>query len=249
MKKLDFLCVGAQKSGTSALYHYLSLHQDIQMPKQKELHFFDNEKYFVRNDIRYDVYHSHFDFGDDRLKGEITPIYMYWDDAIKRIWRYNPYIKIIVLLRNPIKRAYSHWNMESYRGAENLDFFEAIKTEEMRGKEALPHKHRVYSYKDRGFYSEQLRNIYRFFPKNQVLVLRYDKFKQNTLESLNAITSFLGISNFDDITKKIIHATPYDRKMTYEEFVYLKDSYIYEIKTIEKMLDWDCSQWLEWEDK
>ncbi|MGB7755383.1 MAG: hypothetical protein WBL23_04905, partial [Salinisphaera sp.] len=95
--------------------------------------------------------------------GEATPIYMYWHDAPRRMWEYNPNMKLIVVLRNPIDRAFSHWNMEKSRNAESLSFWDAIQNEEPRCKEALPYQHRTYSYVDRGFYLEQLRRLWRYF--------------------------------------------------------------------------------------
>ena len=66
---------------------------------------------------------------------------MYWHNAPRRIWQYNPDIKLIVILRNPIERAYSHWNMERSRNAEKLSFFDAIQSERDRCQEALSYQH------------------------------------------------------------------------------------------------------------
>jgi hypothetical protein len=70
---------------------------------------------------------------------------MYWYDAPRRIWQYNPDMRIVILLRNPVDRAYSHWNMERERGAEPLEFRQAIATEADRCRAALPAQHRVFS--------------------------------------------------------------------------------------------------------
>jgi hypothetical protein len=84
--KVDFIIVGAQKSGTSALEEYLRGHREIEMAKIKEVHFFDNENNFV-SEVDYSKYHVSFDDHSIRLiKGEATPIYMYWYEAPKRIW-------------------------------------------------------------------------------------------------------------------------------------------------------------------
>ena len=140
--KVDFLIVGAQKSGTSALDEYLRGHSEIQMAKRKEAHFFDVENNFVSR-VDYSKYHALFedDCGRTR-KGEATPIYMYWYEAPKRIWEYNPNMKLMAVLRNPIDRAFSHWNMERDKNTDNLPFSEAIRTEAMRCRKALPFQHR-----------------------------------------------------------------------------------------------------------
>ena len=69
--------------------------------------------------------------------GEATPIYIYWKKAIERLVRYNPNIKLIIVLRNPITRAYSHWNMMRNRNKENLSFVDAIAAEPERLKKVL----------------------------------------------------------------------------------------------------------------
>ena len=86
-------------------------------------------------------------------------------------------MRLIVILRNPIERAYSHWAMEHQRGDDPLPFALALEQEEARCREALPFQHRVFSYVDRGFYSAQLRRLWRFFGREQVLVLTQEELR------------------------------------------------------------------------
>ena len=103
-KRLSFLVCGAQKSGTTALAAYLRQHPGIHLPKTKELHFFDDEtQAWPEPDLN--ALHLHFqDADDDQLWGEATPTSP-TDPAPERIWRYN-LMRRIVILRNPIERAY-----------------------------------------------------------------------------------------------------------------------------------------------
>jgi len=247
LPEVDFLVIGAQKSGTTALYNYLKSHPQICVSKQKELHFFDNEKYFKSNkelDYYYQYYHDQFDCDSKhKIKGEVTPIYMYWKYAIERIYNYNKNMKIIILLRNPIERAFSHWNMEKNRGKETMSFHDAIRKEPERCKEALPYQHRVYSYIDRGFYTSQLREVWRFFDKRSVLILRHEDLKYNLKYTLRKISSFLNIAPFPDVEQKEYFSTPYNEQMSKEDRKYLEDIFYEEIRTIEKILEWDCSAW------
>jgi len=129
----------------SSLDAYLRTHPAICMANRKEVHFFDNERIFIQRDIDYSAYQTFFSPSPSQhLLGEATPIYMYWYDAPRRIWQYNPAMKIIVVLRNPIERAFSHWNMERDRNADSLPFFEAIQSESERCRVALPSQHRVF---------------------------------------------------------------------------------------------------------
>ena len=211
------------------------------MANQKEVHFFDNEKHFANGMPDYSKYHAFFVL---KRRIEATPIYMYWNKSPKRIFEYNPEMKIILILRNPIDRAYSHWNMERSRNADNLPFRDAIDTESERCREALPDQHRVYSYIDRGHYLEQLRRIWTYFPKERVLILKNENLKQNPNGVLNQVSVFLGITQFKNIENKNVHSRPYVFRMTTEERDVLKAVFEPEIKELEEELQWDCSDWL-----
>jgi hypothetical protein len=242
---VDFLICGTQKGGTSALFNYLKEHPEICMADRKEVHFFDDESHFVNKNPDYSKYHLSFSpKHESQLVGEATPIYMYWHDAPRRIWEYNPNIKLIVLLRNPIERAYSHWNMERFRGADNLPFWDAIINEKERCRAELPLQHRVYSYIDRGFYLEQLRRLWMYFPIHQVMALKHEHLQNQPSNALRQICEFLGVAPFQSVETKNVHSTPYITTITETEKAYLLREYEYEIQGIARVLGWDCSHWL-----
>jgi hypothetical protein len=244
--RVGFLIVGAQKAGTSALYEYLREHPEICMSRRKEVHFFDDDDLFEQDAADYAAYHSYFNLTPyHQIAGEATPIYMYWRAAPRRIWQYNPRMRILMLLRNPIERAYSHWNMERNRSAESLSFFEAITQERDRCRVALPQQHRLFSYVDRGYYSDQLREIWRFFPKSQTMVLRSEELRDDPKRLLDRVCKFLNVSLLESIEVKDVHRAPYSSQITCREWSYLKGKYEFGIKELERMLAWDCSKWLE----
>lgn len=208
-KKVSFLVAGAQKAGTTALDSYLRLHPELCMAQKKEVHFFDNEQYFNTNKKieNYDTYHQFFQPKPRNiLLGESTPIYFYWKPAIKRIHQYNKDMKFIILLRNPIERAYSHWNMESKnyysnqanhkndQAVETLTFHQAIHKEKQRLEETLPLQNRHYSYIDRGFYFRQLQFLLNYFPQRQLLILKSDWLNHNLQHTLEKVFDFLEIN-------------------------------------------------------
>jgi len=245
-KFVNFIICGAQKGGTTALDTYLRSHPEICMANPKEVHFFDNEFIFANGHPNYNEYHSFFSPNESKkLLGEATPIYMYWHEAPKRIWEYNPSMKLIVLLRNPIERAHSHWNMEVTRNAETLSFWEAIQNEQKRCREALPQQHRVYSYVDRGFYLEQLRRLWMYFPKEHVLILKNEYLKEQPYNALKEVCSFLNIDQFRNIEARNVFSHPYKVKMSGKEREFLRNTFEHEIRGIEQALDWDCSDWLK----
>lgn len=192
---LGFVVAGAQKSGTTTLSALLRLHPDIQMASVKETHFFDDES-VDWNDPDYRVLHNAFSPYDGRLRGEATPISMYWPPSVDRICRYNPGIRFVLILRNPIRRAYSQWQMEVLRGAESLPFSVAIREGRERVRQAQPlgKARRTYSYVERGFYAAQLKRIIRLVPSTQIHCEIFEHFFLDPVRGLARITGFLGLS-------------------------------------------------------
>lgn len=243
--KVNFLIGGTQKGGTTTLDAYLRSHPSVLMSKQKEVHFFDNESHFCSGIVDYSIYHSNFEPNQNgMLIGEATPIYMYWLPAPKRVLDYNPDMKWILVLRNPIERAYSHWNMERNRGAESLSFLDAVTYEKERSTENLPEQHRVYSYIDRGFYTTQIRRIWQYFPIEQTLFLKSETLRDNPSDAACKIFEFLGIKN-NMVSHQNLHIGNYFSKLTDAERTHLKKLFKDEILELENLLGWNCADWLE----
>lgn len=242
--QVNFLVIGAQKAGTTTLHHYLSQHPQLHLPKVKELHFFDNDILYAKNPIDYNIYHKHFDLNlKVKLRGEVTPIYMYWEPCAKRMHSYNPNLKLIMILRNPIERAFSHWNMEMNRGAEKLSFFEALKCEEAANKKYLS-QDRVRSYLDRGFYSKQIERLYKYFPKKNVLILKSEDLNSSYIATLNKVAQFLGVKSFSSSIKhNLIHVGDYKQSIDKKSYTYLKHAYLQELINLESLLGWNLTHW------
>ncbi|MGV0876857.1 sulfotransferase domain-containing protein [Martelella sp. FLE1502] len=195
-KKLGFLICGVQKGGTTALWHFLRQHPAIGFGVRKEMHFFDNDT-LSWNDIDYGLLHSEYAaHTPGRLWGDATPILTYWPECLARIHAYSPTIKLIVSLRDPIERAYSHWMMETGRGTETLEFGEAIRQGRERVRSQPRGVHRVFSYVERGFYADQLDRLFTLFSAKQVLLLRQIDIKTHHRETLDRICDFLEIERF-----------------------------------------------------
>jgi hypothetical protein len=190
---VSFLIAGVQKGGTTALHDYLADYADVALGEPKEVHFFDDEAIDWRAPD-YAAYHVHFPPADGRPCGEATPIYLYWPNALERIVAYNAAMRLIVTLRDPVERAWSHWRMEYARGAERMPFAWCIRAGRHRQFDATPWGfHREFSYVERGFYGEQLQRLFTLFPREQVLVIRAEDLRGDPAPTLAAVRRFLGL--------------------------------------------------------
>ena len=194
-KRVDFLVAGAQKAGTTALFDYLSELPELELPPVKEAHFFDDEEHVDWSAPDYGPYHALFS-NPARLWGEATPIYLYWPNALERIRAYNQAMKLILLFRDPIERAWSHWKMEYARGKETEPFAWCIREGRARMAEAEPYPgfHRVYSYVERGFYGRQLARVLQLFPRDQLLILHSEDLKRDATSTIATVSRFLGVA-------------------------------------------------------
>ena len=213
------------------------------MGDQQEIHFFDDEAMFVAQ-VDYEQLHKHYPLlAPSAIAGDCTPSYIYYEPAAERIWKYNPKIKLLVLLRNPVERAFAHWNMQRFKGREPLDFFDAVREEKTRIAGAPPTEARRFAYVDRGFYARQLERLFKLFPREQVKVVKFEEFKDKQRETLVSIFSFLGLEPLRSMRSKDRNVVPYERVMNWEERIFLYNLFADDIAKLEQMLGWDCSDW------
>lgn len=192
-QKVAFIVAGVQKGGTTALFDYLGEEPGLSLAREKEVHFFDDEDQdWAAPD--YGAYHAHFAAPDGRQRGEATPIYLYWPGSLARIAAYNPAIRLIVMLRDPVERAWSHWKMEYARGVETEPFAWCIREGRQRlfGGEPWGFDREV-SYVERGFYGEQLERLLHLFPRDQLLILKSGDLRGDPGAALSQVRAFLGL--------------------------------------------------------
>jgi len=287
---VDFLGIGAQKSGTTWLYTVLSQHPHIWMPPIKELHYFTRspqypspnrlaQKHFTRRVVQdkaylktmlrtllrtirkrdwamvrfylsyytgtYDDswYLSLFEFGGDKIKGEITPAYsMLNAEDVQHIRRLLPDLKIILLLRNPIERAwshYSHYRLNMQRGGQKLEeeTIEDIKQFMDESAQSL-----------RGNYPRAIHNWTSSFPPEQVCIRFYDEMTQDPHALIDRICAFLGVDAESLPNKGVVSRhVNVSRKLTMSPEIryYLAEKYYDDIQVLHKMLDGPTGAWLQ----
>ena len=242
--QVDFVVAGVQKAGTTALHYFIAKHPHIALPRDQADHFFDKEENFKGVTPDYDVMLGHFEPGRRwQIAGEVTSDYTYWPPAMERIHRYNPRMKIIVSLRNPADRAFSHWNMRRAKNQEPDDFLDAINRDRSQPIEPLSRDMSRFAYVDRGLYSSQMERVFRFFPREQVLIIKYESYRKDYEGTVNSVFDFLGVKRLAAPRNKERNVGPYQRKMTPEERAYVSQIFVDDIARLEKLLGWDCSDW------
>ncbi len=201
----DFVIIGAQKGGTSFLYHLLTLHPLVEPAARKELHFFDNPELFDHGAEWYRRCFPRLNSKDRQrfITGEATPYYLFDPPVAKRMAQIVPKARLIALLRNPIDRAYSHYQMQVKRGTEPRTFEEAIEQQHS-------------SYMSRGIYVDQLLRWFEFFGKEQMLILKSEDFFARPVETLKVVLTFLDLPDWQPEASELQqrrHSGTYKQKM------------------------------------
>jgi len=215
----DFIIIGVQKGGTSSLFFYLSQHPQINVSKVKEIHFFD---YNFSKGINW--YKNQFPtkkIFKKELTGEASPYYIFHPLVPERIYNSFPNVKLIVMLRNPIDRAYSHFNMQKKRKIESYSSFnEAINMESVRisgefekircNQNYYSYNHQKFSYLERSKYYQQLIIWFKIFPPKQFLFIKSEDFFSNPYLTLTDVYQFLGVRNIYPTSFEICNSNKYD---------------------------------------
>jgi hypothetical protein len=196
------LVIGAQRSGTTSIFNYLVQHPDVLPPLGKEIHYFD---FHYHRGVRF--YRGRFPYSHRLRQGTLsldaTPYYLVHPLVPQRAAQLLPDAKLIALLRNPIERAFSHYQHEVRGGRESLSFVEALdkEPERLKGEEerlrAEPNyyswNHHRYSYTHRGLYVQQLRRWVEHYPRSQLLILQSESLYRNPAAAMARVHQFLGL--------------------------------------------------------
>jgi hypothetical protein len=216
----NFFVVGAAKAGSTSVYNYLYQHPDVYMSPVKEPHYFasdmdtghfrDNYKpvmnkdltAYLEGDMKEPVFQAYIREWSQYIKlfknvknetaiGEVSNSYLYSSTAAKNIHDKIPGAKIVIILRNPVDRAFSHFIMDLRTGYTEPPFMNSLKKDM-----ALPLKGWGVSnlYVEIGLYYEQVKRYMELFPQGQLHIVLFDDFKKNTAGEMKKIFSFLGVN-------------------------------------------------------
>jgi hypothetical protein len=250
--KVGFLVAGVQKGGTSTLHAYLEQHRQIGLGGSKELHFFDDEQVdWTAPDYR--RYHRHFPlYPDAAISGECTPVYFFWPPSLQRIRAYSGDVRFIVVFRNPIDRAFSHWAMAYARKEDSLLFAQAIREgrERVAASGDTGVSRRVHSYVERGFYGAQVRRFLELYPRGQLLPLTSEELFKSHRTALAKVTEFLGVAPFPaDFEAMHVNSkkarVEYPSVLTRADATLLADVFRDDLAEFQRLTGLDVSSWLD----
>jgi tetratricopeptide (TPR) repeat protein len=192
VKKPNFLVIGTQKGGTTSLYYYLAQHPQIVPSLIKEIDYWSHK--YERG---LEWYLAHFlpQFkGQNFLTGEATPSYLDSQGVAERLYKVFPNIKLIILLRNPIDRAISHYYQWVSLKWESRSLQEAIQLEMNQSQNSFWNQ--PNRYLARGVYLEFIKEWMAVFPREQILILKSEDFYENPAQVLTQIFQFLGLPDY-----------------------------------------------------
>jgi len=204
------MVIGAQRCGTTSLYNYLIQHPKIIPASSKEIHFFDKFYDLGLSWYQEQFKKNHPNFSSDKLNefltGEATPAYLSHPDVPKRVTKILPNIKFVVLLRNPINRAYSHYKLTFRVGIEKLSFSESIKKQSkiinldikkiFSDGKFYESNLKAHLYLIKGIYVYHLENWFKFFKKSQFLIIKSEDFFKNPKKFTNDVFTYLGLPEY-----------------------------------------------------
>ena len=204
--KVDFFVVGAARSGTTTLYQYLSQHPQVFLPRVKELNYFSKvssnqpqdyalpkpgKEYHTKIIQSPEVYKNLYNSArHDQIKGDVSPSYLWHEETPAAIKAYNPKAKIIISLRHPVERAFSHYLMAKSVGYEkSIDFQQAI------NEPLSEHWGGGNRYLEWSDYVGALKAYYAAFPKEQIHVMIFEQWVRDQGSALAELAQFLGVAH------------------------------------------------------
>ena len=245
--RLDFLVVGAEKAGTTAMFSYLKRVPGVYIPLPKELNFFDRAAW--GDGTNFSHLHRWFVLAPKgAILGEATPTYLMNPECFPRIRSYNPGMRIIAILRSPIRRAFSAWNFRRVRYRDKRDFMTAVRVEiESQGDLSVARENK-YRYMSAGLYAPQIRALRETFDDDQLLLIKFEDFNRDQETWVRKAAGFIGAADdFPFEGTRRPNAWKYKHRLEKDQFNELLPYYEDDILEVEALTGWDCSDWRRYE--
>lgn len=249
---ISFALVGVQKAATSTIAFYLLRHRQVSRGERKERHFFDKD-FLDWENPDYSAYNSPRRTPGQRITGDYTPAYLFWPQALQRMHRYNPEMRLIASFRDPIERAFSQWQMDYARHQGFPQFAEAIQQDTF---ETVPDRIpdgwksldlRTRALVARGLYGAQLERAFDIYPdRSQWLLLDFLDVVSDRDGLLVRLTDFLGLAKFVEPPASQVKNVSPDvdaRPPTTDDVARLAERFSQDLPLFEKLSGIDTSRW------
>lgn len=223
----DFIIIGAQKGGTSALFSILQQHKHIKSSQRKELHYFNNDKWYGQRNLA--DYHVNFPMPYEVASGtklfEATPMYLYHPDVEARLHAYKKDLRLIIVLRDPALRAFSAWTMfhhhfktGEYARSHDPRLFDAAIMDELSTLGTKGFQEDRIGYVKRGIYHVQIEEYLKYFPKDQLMILENTELKKDLHRISPEIQSFIGVP-FQELRHLNSNMSQVDERDRYKDVI------------------------------
>lgn len=247
-RRLDFLVIGAEKAGTTALFSYLRRLPDVYIPFNKELNFFDRDWRYGDGTDFSDLHRWFIGAPKGTLLGEATPTYLMNPYCFERIQSYNPAIKIVAILRCPVRRAFSAWNYRRARLRDSRDFMTAVRVEVESGGSLAVARENKYRYVGAGMYADQIRQAKAVFAPENLMLIKYEDFNRNQETAVRQVAEFIGSKTRVELKQeRRSNVWSYKAPLTKDQFDAVYPYYASNITEVEALTGWNCDDWRRFE--
>jgi hypothetical protein len=209
---------------------------------ENEIHYFDKKEIYQKG---LNWYKSHFDYSK-KMVGDKAPDVMYQTSCLELLQLVNPQVKIILFLRNPIDRAYSHWKMirDHFRGTHSFEYSVNDEINNRWGENRLYHVSFWTHFVQRGLYYAQIKEILKYFPRDNLYIVISEKVRNNMDVEYQNIFHFLGLKEYHSKFEEVFVS---EKKDVIDQksklYIKLKKIYNKDVKELEKFLGYKTGWW------
>jgi hypothetical protein len=218
----NFIVIGTAKSGTTSLYSYLLQHPDVYLPDQKELHYFTfnhlkensngpGDKEFLKYvcSTRQEYENHYLNVNTESAIGEVSPSYLYYSNVSDQIYTELGRVKIIILLRNPVQKAYSQYVHLLGEKRETLPFYDALMAEQSRIDARWLD---IWRYAENTLYADRIKKYISVFSRENVKIVLFEDLVKDTEHIMCDLFNFLGVDpDFECDTSRVFNKSSIQR--------------------------------------
>ena len=242
-QQISFIVMGAQRSGHASIQHALSQHPQLKLVAQEQQGYFADDAIFAIGKPCSSSYEEICrTTTSEQICGEVSNAYFHHPEAIARINRYNPSIKLVVILRNPADRAYSHLQHVVNRGRKEPSLSISLNEDLFSSTSSTHQSTRDSEYISKSKYSEQISYLRQYFDPHQLLFIKSEDLRDDTEVMLYQIFQFLNVP-YLDVDTSAQNLGNYEQSIPTDCYNRIINTVKGDINETEQLLGWDCRDW------